>query len=461
MSGTPAGWRGLCVMVDIVGWSTRKIPGQIRAQLDLADILDQASTKAALDRTLWARQDQGDGELALLPANLDDSVVIADLVREIVIALRQTNQHLSESARIRLRLSFASGLILPGATGFAGNAVIEAARLLNSAPAREAVELYPSADLVLIVSNYLYHDVIAHDFRDLRSDDFWQAEFHHRDRRFEPWLWVSDRSGGPGSPPPKQVEEPPHIVVVPPDQVETVLSRPDSSRDERAAALIQRAERRMGFRDFAAARRDLEEIVELLPRIVHPPGPQAMLLLGKCHAELGNSSAAREVWLNLLSWIPRMPEALLHLGMLAFVENRTVEARDHLTNGLNLVGDGSGAESALFLKALSSVETSAGNLDAARDRLRQAAEADPADIEALTALALDAARRGENGAMGRIVGEIFGRVPQAERERAAGEVVHEATHAPGGDLLLGHLLDQRLIGVAAYSRAMEARRSSP
>jgi tetratricopeptide (TPR) repeat protein len=193
--------RTMCVTVDIEAWSRRRVPEQLKAQQVLTEVLDEACRHARLDRGLWDRQPNGDGEVAVLPSGIDESAAIADLIREMATALQQHNRHLNDANRVRLRMAMGSGLAFRGQNGFAGRVVIEACRLLDSEPVRRALNDYPHTDLAVIVSDDLYQDVIVNDFRDLRADDFWQVKAVLPGKGFsaDAWVFVADRSDGPES----------------------------------------------------------------------------------------------------------------------------------------------------------------------------------------------------------------------------------------------------------------------
>lgn len=61
----------LVVAVDIESYSKLNTLEQYEVQADLGDLLDQAATRAELDRDTWDREIRGDGELSVLPAATD------------------------------------------------------------------------------------------------------------------------------------------------------------------------------------------------------------------------------------------------------------------------------------------------------------------------------------------------------------------------------------------------------
>jgi hypothetical protein len=194
------GIRRLCVAVDLERYSRRDNPGQQAAQAAMVQILRDAAERGAIDRAQWFRQQQGDGELALLPPGIDEARVITSLVRELRTGLFQHNRHANAAARLRLRVAVHQGITHVAANGFAGEAVNTVCRLCDSAPAKTALQRHGQSDLVLIVSQAIYEDVIAHDVCDVRAREFSQVTVELPDKDFSAraWIYVPDRDAAPG-----------------------------------------------------------------------------------------------------------------------------------------------------------------------------------------------------------------------------------------------------------------------
>lgn len=141
------GSRRLCVAADAESYSSRDVRGQLDVQRRLVEVLEAATRYAGLDRNLWTTQPQGDGELALLPLGLDEPRAVADLLRELAVALRRLNRGLVPQARLRLRVAVHTGMVYPGRNGFAGSAVVQVCRLRDSDDLRRTLREAASADL--------------------------------------------------------------------------------------------------------------------------------------------------------------------------------------------------------------------------------------------------------------------------------------------------------------------------
>ncbi|GAA2432522.1 hypothetical protein GCM10010191_53200 [Actinomadura vinacea] len=353
--------RALCGAADIKGWSRRLVPEQIRAQQALVDAMLAACRAAGLPEEIV--QSSGDGVLIMPPSDIDETAVIPDLVRGLRAALHQENRLLADGARIRLRFALTSGMVSPGPAGFNGAAVVECFRLLDSPPAKAALEDHPHAELAVIVSDHLYQDVIRNGFRDLRPEDFWPVRSTLPDKGFaaNAWLYVSDRTGGPASPPSDTAAQAP--AAKPDGEVERARTLIGTGRasaalklldavpgDEppaRLAILDARADANLALDRYEDAKRDLEEMLRLQPDPASPPGPSALLRLGRCHARLGAEQPARHTWTFLLEHQPRAIEAYLELGRLERRAGRAATAQNYLVEGLRLVRSAAGAPAGL------------------------------------------------------------------------------------------------------------------
>ncbi len=163
---------GLVVAVDIENFSRLDTLGQLLLQAQLNDVLDLAAHKALLDRDMWYRQLRGDGELAVLPPDTDVAWVLADFTERLIEALGQLRMTRQSEPRLRLRLAMHHGTLTAGLFGPVGSAPIIACRLLDARVARQALRAESAGDLVLVISQQLYHDVVETRFHGLAPERF-------------------------------------------------------------------------------------------------------------------------------------------------------------------------------------------------------------------------------------------------------------------------------------------------
>lgn len=184
---------GLVVAVDVEGFSRMGILDQTAVMFRLKEVLDRAAERAGLVRAEWLRQPRGDGELAVLPADSDVSRVVADFAHEVVEELRRGSR-----PRLRLRISMHHGALTAGVFGPIGDALIVACRLLDAESARETLARHTGEDVVVVVSQRLFEDVVATRFRGLRPDRFRPVTEHVKGRTYRGYICVgSPRSATP------------------------------------------------------------------------------------------------------------------------------------------------------------------------------------------------------------------------------------------------------------------------
>lgn len=162
----------LLLAVDVEKYSARDAREQLRAQTDLRNILSLAAKNVGLDHSRWYEQVSGDGELAVLPENVDVSLVVGDFTRQLEAVLGEFNERRTEGTRLRLRVALHHGTLTPGPFGPAGDAPIVVSRLLNARPLRRVLADHEDRDVALIVSSNLYQDVVRTGFCSLDPGEF-------------------------------------------------------------------------------------------------------------------------------------------------------------------------------------------------------------------------------------------------------------------------------------------------
>ncbi len=162
----------LVLAVDVEKYSSRDAREQLRAQTDLRHILSLAAQNAGLDRSQWYEQVSGDGELVVLPEDVDVSVVVGDYTAQLEMILSDFNRQRKAGRRLRLRVALHHGTLTPGPFGPAGDAPIVVSRLLDARPLRRVLADQQDRDVALIVSQSLYENVVRTGFCSLDPEDF-------------------------------------------------------------------------------------------------------------------------------------------------------------------------------------------------------------------------------------------------------------------------------------------------
>ncbi|MFI1565315.1 hypothetical protein ACH4ZX_20070 [Streptomyces sp. NPDC020490] len=163
---------------------------QSEIQHDLPRLLDRAARSAGLDRAQWQIQRKGDQQLAVRPLDGAEPRLVDDYVRHLAAELREYNAQRVPEARMRLRVVIHQGLVELADNGFAGSAVVAAARLLNAPALYDALAAHPAADLVLLLSDDVFRSVVEGGHTSLRVEDFTRVTVQVKEYRAEAWLRV-------------------------------------------------------------------------------------------------------------------------------------------------------------------------------------------------------------------------------------------------------------------------------
>ncbi|WP_169809438.1 hypothetical protein [Actinomadura chibensis] len=193
--------RRISFVVDLEAYSRRTAPEQVDAQGRLLWSMVNALRAAGLGPATCARQDQGDGQLIILPAGINEAHVLPTVIRAVHSALHQVNSRPGRAGRLRMRMALAQGPVQIALTGYVGTGVVAACRMLDSDPPRKALKRNGDADLVVIVSDDLYDQVFSQNYDGtLGAPDFQPVQVVLRSKgyRARAWLHVPGARPAPG-----------------------------------------------------------------------------------------------------------------------------------------------------------------------------------------------------------------------------------------------------------------------
>jgi hypothetical protein len=220
--------------VDIQRYSTRVMRRQVLLRERLDRILAAAADKAGISRTEWLRMDTGDGELAVLPADVDLLAAVRQFVTELDVLLADHNEDHAPDVGIRLRVAMHSGVLTPASNGYTGPALVDLQRLLDSPPVRAALTDVPAAHLAQIISSAVYERAVVPELGGLRPRQFREVkvdvkEYHETAYLYVPNGWPERRQPAfePARPPfPIVTGQPAPQREKPPDKAVTPVIQP-------------------------------------------------------------------------------------------------------------------------------------------------------------------------------------------------------------------------------------------
>ncbi|GAA3133256.1 hypothetical protein GCM10010466_24850 [Planomonospora alba] len=184
--------RALVMSSDLKGYGGGNDKRHEAMQRGFVEVHRGAAARAGLDRTAWAIQAAGDGELAVLPSNDPDPVVVDGYVRALHQELTERNRGLPPRERLRLRVAFAFGTAYPCVNGYAGQAVVEASRLVDWGPLKRLLDRAEEASIALILSGRVFEDVIRQGHTSYAEEDFHRVAVRVKEFSGPAWIWVPE-----------------------------------------------------------------------------------------------------------------------------------------------------------------------------------------------------------------------------------------------------------------------------
>ncbi|WP_236656422.1 hypothetical protein [Streptacidiphilus jiangxiensis] len=187
-------WSGFrpctCIALDAEGYGPNNDRRQSEIQHDLRRLLTRAASGAGLDRSRWKVQQQGDGEVALIPQDENEPRYVDDLVRHMVSELRIYNEERRDIHRMRLRVALHHGPVELADNGFAGGAVVAVCRLLAADPLYEALRTLPDIDLALLLSDDLFQATVGAGHTTYEPTMFRRVSVRKKEFTAPAWLWT-------------------------------------------------------------------------------------------------------------------------------------------------------------------------------------------------------------------------------------------------------------------------------
>jgi hypothetical protein len=209
LAGVNAFERRLLVAVDAAGYGGGSDQEHFALQSGLTAVLDESAAAAGLRRSLWLKQAMGDGELAILPHDEPEPLVIDDYIRQLDAALADRHTDAPPQARIRLRVAIHFGAAMAADNGYAGQGVVAVSRLVDSPPVHNALAASPDANVAVILSRQVFDDVVRQGHVSFAETEFARVRVQVKEYQDEAWVKVLGvASGNWGDEPGSQEDSP-------------------------------------------------------------------------------------------------------------------------------------------------------------------------------------------------------------------------------------------------------------
>lgn len=191
------------VKTDVCDSSRGLRARQIYLDRALRQVLAETlATAVPYEPESWHCRIDGDSSIWVIPPSVPKAWIAADQTRNLDMALRRFNRHVSEDGRLRLRVAIDHGEVEIEDKHIGGRAITTAARLCDSPALREAMSAASQVDLGLIVSDSFYHDVIIEGELDLDPAKFVEVDVEVKAFRGKAWIHLVGGQAQPstGSP---------------------------------------------------------------------------------------------------------------------------------------------------------------------------------------------------------------------------------------------------------------------
>jgi hypothetical protein len=179
--------------LDVVGYGARTVLQEQQVERRLQRLVDATLSECGLklDPEIVEHRWTGDGINAVLPVDIDPTVILPLLIRSLASALGADNARSAD--RIRMRMSVSAGLIERHSAGFSGQLIVDINRLVDSPALRQALADAPACDLAVAMSDHVYAMVIGPGYPGIPEGQFSPMNVVAKEFSATAWLWLSGR----------------------------------------------------------------------------------------------------------------------------------------------------------------------------------------------------------------------------------------------------------------------------
>jgi hypothetical protein len=186
----------LLTVLDVEDWSGRSAVNAANIQAALRRIESRALAEAGIDGASIIRQSRGDGAILALPGDIAKEIVTTRFVEALREAILEYDADCAPGESMRVRLSLNAGDVLEGDGEWAGQPVIAACRLVDSALIKRVLAASTGSPLALIVSAAWYDAVIKEGHAS--ADGYQKVWVEEKTFAEVAWVKVPGRTTPPG-----------------------------------------------------------------------------------------------------------------------------------------------------------------------------------------------------------------------------------------------------------------------
>ena len=176
---------------DIAGFTAPGRDDDIRWYLheELYKLLEKAFDGSGIPWDRCFREDRGDGVLTVMPPGTACKNIIDPLPERLRGLIRRHNHVFRDAAGIQLRTAAHIGPVDHDGHGFIGSDINLLFRMLNARPFKRVLT-DSGAELALIISDYLYHNVVCRYPSLISPDSFQPVRFQDQHISTQGWAYL-------------------------------------------------------------------------------------------------------------------------------------------------------------------------------------------------------------------------------------------------------------------------------
>ncbi|MFG2897876.1 hypothetical protein ACGFZH_12465 [Streptomyces zaomyceticus] len=195
VGGEVGGIHRFVVFGDICGSGTLDMAEKKHQRAAMYAAFDDAYSSVGVEPGTFHQEDRGDGILAALRPDVPPTLMVGRWIDTLYESLRAHNK--GRGRPLRLRIGMNAGLVVQDRHGIVGRAVDVAARLCDSAPAKRIMSETPDVGLLVVVSDWLYVNVVAEGGRYVEPDHYRSARVRSKETDEAAWFHVPRRPAPP------------------------------------------------------------------------------------------------------------------------------------------------------------------------------------------------------------------------------------------------------------------------
>lgn len=176
------------VFGDVVGSGRLGMDDKRLTRAAMYESFGEAYASVGIEPGSVHQEDRGDGILAALRPDVPPALMAGRWIDTLHRSLREHNAR--SRVRLRMRVGMNAGPVLDDGRGLVGRAVDLACRLCDSAPARRIMTDAPDADLLIVVSDWLYRNVVAEGGRYIEPERYRRAAVVAKETAEDAWFQV-------------------------------------------------------------------------------------------------------------------------------------------------------------------------------------------------------------------------------------------------------------------------------